>query len=145
MKPTIRRANVYDALYFARHLRPADARELQAAHPQSRLVDILIRALRDSEAYVASFHTDCVLFGVAPVEPGIGTIWMVCTDGIKGHAISILREARHWIAYWKTQYSLLANYVEDRNLLHLEWLWLLGAKFDRSEYRNGILVNLFYL
>jgi len=105
----------------------------------------LIRALRDSEAYVASFHTDCVLFGVAPVEPGIGTIWMVCTDGIKGHAISILREARHWIAYWKTQYSLLANYVEDRNLLHLEWLWLLGAKFDRSEYRNGILVNLFYL
>ena len=79
------------------------------------------------------------------MEPGIGTIWMVCTEGINGRAISILREARHWITYWKHEYSLLANYVETRNKLHVRWLKALGARFDYAFLRNGVVVRPFYL
>jgi hypothetical protein len=157
VKPTIRRADDWDdAIYFANHLRPADARELQTAHPTKQIVHILSDAIRSGETYTARFGKytyPCVLFGVAPVEAGIvapveagiGIIWMVCTDDIKGHAISILREARHWIQYWKHDYSLLANCVETRNKLHVRWLKALGARFDHAYLRNGVVVRPFYL
>ena len=111
-------------------------------------MDILSDAIRNSEAYVAGFGEGaewCVLFGVMPVEPGIGSIWMVCTNDIKGRSISILREARHWIQYWKQEYSLLANYVETRNYMAVAWLALLGAQFGGPEFRNGVRVRLFNL
>jgi len=148
VKPIVRRADVRVAKHFADNLRPADARELEAAHPNLPLEEILCYAIRNSEAYVAGFGEGaewCVLFGVEYIEPGIGTIWMVCTEGIKGRTISILREARHWITYWKHQYGLLANYVETRNYMAVAWLALLGAQFGGPEFRNGVRVRLFNL
>ena len=150
MKPFIRRATGLDAIRFAPVLRPEDALELQTAHPEQQLWSILTQAVESGESYLwadnPDFFSPYLLCGVVPVELGIGTIWMVATDGIKGHAISILREARHWLTYWHEQYSLLVNQVECRNILHLRWLQLLGARVDPdADIRNGQQVLTFYL
>jgi hypothetical protein len=150
MKPFIRRATSLDAVKFASRLRPEDARELQAAHPGRALWDILSNSVEQSESYLLAFDPEwdepCVLFGVAPIEYGIGALWMVCTDGIAGHAISILREAGHWITYWQAKYSLLVNQVELRNTLHIRWLELLGARIGHHVLlRNGVEITDFSL
>lgn len=148
MKPTVRRADVRVASHFAANLRPADRRELQAAHPNKQIIDILRHAIASGDSYVAGFEEGnywCVLFGVVPGPGGLGIIWMVCTPGIKGHAIAILREARHWITCWKHQYDVLANYVEVRNTSAWVWLKALGAYFGPPEQRNGEAVLPFYL
>jgi hypothetical protein len=145
MKPFIRRATGLDAVKFASRLRPEDARELQAAHPGWELWRILSESVEQSESYLLAFdpewNTPCVLFGTAPIELGIGAPWMVCTTDISGHAISILRELRHWITYWKLNYGLLENQIELRNTLHIRWLELLGAKIGQSvQLRNGVQI-----
>lgn len=147
MKPTIRRAKEQDAFWFASRLRPEDAGELLRAHPDGNLWSILVNAITVSEeSYTLRFGNEdpCILFGVRPIGPS-GVIWMVGTPDIHGHAISILREARHWFTAWKQRYSYLCNYVEARNDLHVRWLQLLGAAFPRCDLRNGEEVLVFII
>lgn len=145
MKPTIRRAEDDDAIYFAVNLRSADARELHTAHPDKSIEAVLRDAIQKGEAYTLRFGTDspCVLFGIVKYTSLIGIIWMVATPRIDGHALSILREASSWIDSWKAKYGVLTNYMEVRNTLHLRWLTVLGATFRRYCNRNGVEVVLF--
>jgi hypothetical protein len=145
MKPTIRRAAEQDAIYFAANLRPADALELQTAHPHEELVDVLNDAIRQGESFTLQFGeaAPCILFGIVKYTDIIGIIWMVATRSITGHALSILREASMWIDSWKARYGVLANYVELRNELHIRWLTILGARFTKKLQRNGVDVFLF--
>jgi len=64
----------------------------------------------------------------------IGFAWLVATDELTHFEVAFLRESKYWINVLHSRYSVLWNYVDARNKVHIRWLdWCGFMLVDRIE------------
>jgi hypothetical protein len=144
-----------DLDYVANHLRPQDVAEVRA-HGHSPL-----DALRYSAGVSAICHAALLdgepvaVFGVAELEPGLGSPWLLGTPGVLRARSYFLRLAPRYLSAWLERWPALLNYVDSRNTVSVQWLRRLGAiihpaaphgphgvPFHRFEFRKLLCVDL---
>ena len=146
---TIRPATLELAEWIGQRLRPEDELECMTStgSPGSTVVPLSFQYSK--ECYVmypeprdrrkAPEHP-AVIFGVCddPANPDVGIVWLLATPEIQRCAISVIREAHHWLAHFTRLYPRgLYNYVDARNDLHVRWLKLTGFVMQGAIQRNG--------
>ena len=120
-----------DCVYLAKHLREADQNEVQAVCGECNLEALVFSwAQTPDPLAIVEGETPAGIFGVVPVEPGVGAVWLVGTDAITHGRWSFLRESRQWL-------DLLFNYVDERNTVHLRWIEWLGFTFVARHTKYG--------
>lgn len=140
-----RQAKIEDAARLAEKLRLSDIRELVAVHGDDvDIREILEQSIKISHHVVAADTIKgelMALFGVAVCnqEANIAAPWMLLSEGAIEYGFSVsssrdefskqlARDARKFVADWKSQFSGLINFVDARNTTSVRWLMRIGFK-----------------
>jgi len=111
-----------DILDLAPRLRAADVAEVGAMNQTP------LQALQDgfslSDECWTIWHDGVILgmFGVAPLEPGVGAVWLLASDGLPKVRWEFLKKTRPWVAHFLSKYPTLTNLVDSRNTCHIKWI-----------------------
>ena len=128
-----------DCEYLAHNLRRADHNEVKAAlgvvSPEA-----LLFSMRNTENpfTIIDGSTPAGIFGVAPIEPGVGAIWLLGTDALVRGKWRFLRQSKKWMNHVSDGYDLLFNFVDERNYLHIRWIAWLGFSFIYRHEKYGV-------
>lgn len=138
----VRPARSDDAVALAPKLRAADLAEIDARSGRSPLTVLLEGILFSKRCFAVELKSGEVvaLFGVAPSdEPRLGLVWMLGSDRLLDIRFTFLRHSREWLRELSRGYSVLGNFVDERNTVHVAWLRWLGFRFlSRAPMgRNG--------
>ena len=106
---------------MASNLRQEDLREVVEGHGYNPTIDIPIDSLKGFSVYFTV--PDGRIAGLAGIQEG-GLIWMLCTPVILDFPLTFAREAKRFINS-RTE-SVLWNYVDKRNTVHIKLLKFLG-------------------
>lgn len=136
---SVRPSRKEDCAYIAENLREADRNEVQAVCGACNL-EALWKAWDQTETpyTIIAGETPAGLFGVVPVEPGVGAIWLLGTDALVQGRWTFLRESKNWLNKVAENYDLLFNYVDERNAVHIKWIGWLGFTFINRHLRHGV-------
>ena len=128
-----RPATVGDAVRVANNLRPEDLQEIEGLGHGPMGVPFSVLA---SDVAVSFFTRKGEIAGVAGICPdpreGVGIIWMLCTPTVQEEPITFVRQAKQWLAEEQSNYRLLWNLADARNLYHHKLLKMLGFKAIQS-------------
>jgi hypothetical protein len=132
---------VSDAEFIARHMRPEDVQEIDAASgcsPESAL----LAGLQFSDVCL-TVHSDepIAMMGVgASPNPSVGAIWMLSTPALERHATEFLRANKRTAVLdnFHRLYPVLWNHVDERNTKHIRWLKWLGFTFIMRHPFHGL-------
>ena len=109
---------------MASNLRQEDLREVVEGHGLQPTVAIPLNSLR---GFCVSFTVpDGRIAGLAGIEDD-GRVWMLTTPAILDFPVTFAREAKRFIES-RTE-SVLWNYVDKRNIVHIKLLKFLGFQF----------------
>ncbi len=125
----IRPATLDDVADLAPRLRQADRDEVWASHRNSP-ADALSRSLGMSThawAGLADGRLVC-LWGVCPISliSRTGAPWLLGSDDIETYQMAFLRRSRPFVDEMLGVYTVLTNWVDDRNRVSMRWLRWLG-------------------
>ena len=114
--------------YVATHMRAADRAELTALgmDPGYSLVNGI--ELSELAFTVRTSGRPAAIFGVT--KPG--AVWLLGTDGIVAHRYWFLRNSSRWTELLHTVNPVLWNWVDKRNVVHINWLRWLGFSFHEE-------------
>lgn len=134
----VRPSLVGDCVYLAKHLREADKNEVQAVLGKCDLEALVLSWSHTKDPYtIFKGETPAGVFGVAPVWPGIGCVWLVGTEDLVRNRWSFLRQSKGWLDRISSGYGLLYNYVDERNTAHIRWIEWLGFTFIARHENHG--------
>lgn len=137
---SIRRSVWSDVSTLASDLRAADRAELAAlgTTPPESLADGYLQSTPPYTAVDAD-QVPVAMFGVVPLRPQVGAIWLLGTDRlVEGpNRVSFLRLSRKWVPALQRGYEVLTNLVDKRNTVHLRWLEWCGFAFVSEHEING--------
>lgn len=144
----VRPATIQDIMWLIPRLRQADIDEVQAylgIHPG----DLLPQQLTLSDpcnVMVAETGEVVGIFGVfpAPDEPGLGYVWMHCTDSLAKFPFQFLRRCIKGVKDLQEKYRVLTNVVDARNEVHIKWLKWCGFRFIARHEQMGVAGLPFY-
>ncbi len=127
-----------DCERLSKVLRKEDAAECYAACGHSPLEALWTSFKVSQECYsVFDGLKQLAMFGVLPLGPKVGGIWMLCADLSLVQSIDILRQAPGFIDRFERLYPTLTNVVDARNALHIKWLKHLGFTFTELIPEHG--------
>lgn len=131
--PDTRPSTPEDVIDLAPRLRAEDLREVETINGCSGLT-ALSDGLRTSDECVTIEHEGRVIgmFGVAPLDPGVGAIWLLASDELPKIRWAFLKKTRPWIQYFLTKYPTLTNMVDSRNTQHVKWIKWAGFTFTNT-------------
>lgn len=113
----------------AARMRPADVAEVRASSGSSPH-DALMRSLSASRvAWTAILDGQPeVMFGVGDINilARTGSPWLLGTDAVEREWRMFLRQSRDWRQQLLSDYDVLRNFVDDRNVVSKRWLQWLG-------------------
>ena len=141
----VRIAELEDCYWVAENMREADRNEVAALSGQEPL-DALIAGFHYSDVpfTVVSDGEPAAIFGAGPVEPDVGAIWLLGTDGILKNTTRFLRESHFWLDQCARPYGMLFNYVDARNKVHIRWIKWLGFTLINLHEEFGVEQRPFY-
>ena len=129
-------ATLEHALELAENIRDADRQEVWAmAHYTPEQATLCsLEASRDAMTGLADGCVVC-MFGVGPaaIISTTGIPWLLTTDELEQHQFVFIRRSKKVIKKMLSDYSLLRNYVDERNIVAIKWLEWLGFKMLPSE------------
>ncbi len=138
--PAIRVATEEDVEYLAPRLREADKAELAAGFGLTSY-QALMESYRASDPPYVGVDDDDVpvlMFGVAPIAPKLGSVWMLSTDDIYKHIRVFLRQSRATLDGFNKRWPVLFNYCDERNVAHILWMKKLGYTFIARHPTFGV-------
>ena len=144
-KPYLRLANEDDCIYLAENLREDDYREIKAVTGLPPLLSLLT-GLKSSQVPLVICDNQGKVVAMLGVVPNglIGSIWMVGTPDLKRISVSFLKNCQDVFTVLKNNFSVLHNYVDARNELHIRWLKWMGFTFIKKHKHYGIEQLPFY-
>ena len=144
-KPYLRLANEDDCIYLAENLREDDYREIKAVTGLPPLLSLLT-GLKSSQVPLVICDNQGKVVAMLGVVPNglIGSIWMVGTPDLKRISVSFLKNCQDVFTVLKNNFSILHNYVDARNELHIRWLRWMGFSFIKKHQSYGIEQKPFY-
>ena len=115
--------------YVALLMRKADQEEIWAADRFKPFEALAMgRARSDLLWTVIIDDLPAAIGGVVPLGPKHGVCWMLGTDRIKLAPEWFLVESKRILGEMLVRYSHLTNFVDERNVVCLNWLRWLGFK-----------------
>jgi hypothetical protein len=146
-KTSIRKTDLKDALWLAPRLRTEDLIELRSFCPNVPPVAALIDGIKLSDpcwTILGEDNKPIAIFGVAPLDTNLGSVWLLGSGRIKDIQREFLRHSRFWIEELHSKYDVLTNYIYAENTVHLKWLKWLGFTIIRRVENFGSLSLPFY-
>ena len=138
----IRAARYDDAAIIAPLLREADKREIKSSSGFSPEMALKMSYSQSDETSIACRPdgSPLAIFGIGPNHnsPEVGIPWMVGTDEMTKYSIPLVRDARKWVERHLNTYTILTNYVDSRNIVHLKWLRHIGFTIDETPKYVGV-------
>jgi hypothetical protein len=123
------------------NIREEDRREIISKTGSEDIKKTLVNGWLISD-YCNSFFKDDVLIGiygvVAAEKKEIGSPFMLLTKEIKSTPIGFLKHCREKVSDMEKRYSILFNYIDSRNDLHLRWLKWLGFEIINEKIFNKV-------
>lgn len=139
MLGSVRPSVLHDCALIADNIREADRREILAMSGKEPLEAMVNGFLySDNPRTVLVGDTPVAMFGSGEVEPGVGMVWLLGTDGIHDVSLWFLRVSSYWLSQLYDEYALLFNYVDERNTVHIKWLKWLGFTFINRHEQFGV-------
>mgnify|MGYP003132191626 CR=1 FL=1 len=131
---SFRKSTVEDAKYIAMNLRKADIRELEALGVDNKYKQLKDAACLGGGCFTGMLYdTPATMFGVVPIQEGIGSIWLLGTNSITDRVpIGFLKYSRKLLPVLMEPYNLVGNLVHKENKVHIKWLEWLGFTFIRE-------------
>lgn len=133
-------------LSIARRMRQADRDEVWAAAGKSPAEALIYSFRKSSFAWTALVDgRPEVMFGVGDVNilTGVGAPWLLGTEAVEKHTVAFLRRSVEFRTQLMARYSVLRNFVDDRNKVSIRWLKWLGFKLLDPVEMNGHSFRLF--
>lgn len=137
-----------DVEFVAPRLRQADYQECKAVTGREPL-EVLLESLdicSNSLTLTTREGTPVGLCGVVTSNygPDVGVVWMCATDAINKHQMTFLRQSQAALKYLAADYRLIFNFVDARNLVHIEWLRWMGFTFINRHENFGFEKRPFF-
>jgi hypothetical protein len=131
---TLRPARAGDAERLVADLRRADLLEVGAACGPDVLA-VVVEAIARTPRCIAADHGGALLFvgGVVPLGGGVGSPWMLGTNALRRHPVSLTRLARRYLQHAMQTTPHLVNFVDQRNTRSVRWLGGLGFTLFPAE------------
>lgn len=142
IKGYVRDANWADLPILVADLRDADIAEVQAfsgRDPEEALRDGLNAISIGGRARVACLPNGipAAIYGVVPVAPRVGAIWMLATNQFHRLHRQFLRECRQEIDDLTEGYRLVFNFTDARNKVHHRWIEWAGFTIIKRHEKFG--------
>jgi hypothetical protein len=145
---TIRKAILKDALWVAPRLRNEDLIEIRSGRKDVPPIQALMECIKASGdrcwTILNTSDKPIAIFGVAPLAPKIGSVWLLGTSGIIDIKREFLRHSKFWVTQLHEDYDIICNCVYEGNTVHINWLKWLGFTFIRKIDSFGYLGLSFY-
>jgi hypothetical protein len=124
---------------IAKRMRRADVEEILAASGKTPVQALAHTALINGRPEM--------MFGVGDLNilAGVGAPWLLGTDEVVRHQTAFLRGSRDWLDQLLQRYSVLRNFVDDRNKVSIRWLKWLGFSLLDPVDMGGHAFRLFEL
>lgn len=127
-KLTIRKAEMADLYALAETLREADRLEVERGTHDSAL-DALIHGRESGPCFAARYDGKLLcVFGLSYIEPEVAGPWLLATDELQRHSVTLMRAARLFVKVWSSTYFLV-NQVDSENAHAIRFLRALGFQF----------------
>lgn len=135
---------------IAERMRPADVAEVLASSGKSPYEALMFSLTGSAQAWTAALDGQPeVMFGVADLNilTGLGAPWLLGTDAVERNYRQFLRRSLSWREQLSERYSVLRNFVDDRNEVSKRWLsWMGFTLFDPIPVGvNGEMFRMFEL
>jgi hypothetical protein len=78
------------------------------------------------------------MFGIVDQGGGVGAPWLLGSDRILAHWFEFGRRSRAELERVGARWTVLTNYIDDRNHAHQRWLWWLGFEFMELHPQYGV-------
>lgn len=129
--------NEKDVMYILEHLRADDLEEVKATYGEN-WKELTLKSIMDTDFDVLMGISEN---GDIPVcmggawhldkdEQGVGVVWMLCTDEIVNHKISLLKELKKEFQDYDKKFWFLYNFIFYKNEFAKTWLKWLGFNFN---------------
>lgn len=133
MALTIHSARLSDATYIADRMRHEDVTEVTAMG--SNPYDALVGGMAQGAACFCGIDKDqnpVLMFGAAMISETEGCLWLLGTDEVRKHPVSMFRQVPLWIGqlFAITGADSLHNLVWEGNETAIYWLRKVGANFS---------------
>jgi hypothetical protein len=145
---SVRPARWGDAADVAPRLRIADLQEVSASLGESP-ISVLEEGIAESDpCYAVTDKAGSVLalFGVVPQvgDEGVGRIWLLGSQELVAERFYFARNSRLWVDCLQDRYSVLWNWVDARNEVHIRWLKWCGFTLTGVDETYGVEGRPFY-
>lgn len=128
----IRLTESTDAVAVAQHMRVRDVQEIQASSGLLPLEALSLSVKHSTQCWTVEDESGpFVIFGVAPYLPDVGSPWLLATDTLRRYARSLIRETRAHVLKMHNEYSMLVNFVDQRNTDSISYLKACGFTVDK--------------
>jgi hypothetical protein len=133
---------------IADRMRAADVAEVLASSGKSPHEALSFSLDGSSMAWTALVDGQPeVMFGAADLNvlTGMGAPWLLGTEAVERHYRLFLRQSLSWREQLSGRYSVLRNFVDDRNEVSKRWLaWMGFTLFDPVPVGvNGEMFRMF--
>ena len=146
----VRKTIKKDCEILAIKLRQSDKNEIWSSH-RATPIEALEQGLNESGdfCYTLLLNEEVVgIFGVNRVDNESGVVWLMGSNNMTSHKSGFYKVSKKCLRLFRKEFSLLFNYVDDRNKQTAKWLEKLGFSFIQQEPKFGadkIPFNLFMI
>lgn len=129
-------------------MRKADRDEVFAASGKTPLEALTFSFEKSSVAMTALVDGRAeVMWGAAELNilNGVAAPWLLGTKAVEKYQVAFLRHSVEWRQKLLDRYTVLRNFVDDRNTVSIRWLKWLGFKLLDPVEMNGHQFRLFEL
>jgi hypothetical protein len=126
----------HKAMYIADNMRELDRKECGYMHhdPQNAIFESVYMSDMDMIWLIEVERIPAGCFGC-----GMGIPWLLGTDNMSRIKIQFMKESREYVDRMKDRYSVLCNWVWEKNIPSVKWLEWLGFKpIGREEVSEDV-------
>lgn len=139
----MREANHDDALHISMNARPDDISEIWASH-NMRPLHAIEFGMNHGVAFTGLADGEpVVVWGVIRQSyvPNMGIPWMIASAALDRNdvAIAFLRRCREPLLEFLSEYDMLVNYVDTKNVRAIKWLKYMGFAVEDTPKPYGAL------
>jgi len=138
-KGYVRPARWEDVPILADDLREADTAEIKALSGSDPR-EAISTGVRAGPSFVACLPNEVpvAIYGVVPMSPDLGAVWMLATNQFHHLHRQFLRESRERIEELGRGYRLLMNVTDARNTVHHRWIKWAGFTIIKRHEALGV-------
>ena len=146
----VRKTIKKDCKILAVKMRQSDKNEIWSSHTATP-IEALEQGLNEAGdfCYTLLLNEEVVgIFGVNRVDNESGVVWLMGSNNMTSNKSGFYKVSKKYLRLFRKEFSLLFNYVDDRNKQTAKWLEKLGFSFIQQEPEFGedkIPFNLFMI